>query len=122
MKMMSVLLAGCLIMAATTGIVHAPETFADHGQRAAVSDRLGHGGSTYSSYILDGAIDCKFTDAKMPSPADSKRIGHGGSLYSISRLTPNETKDCDAKNQRVIAMERIGHGGSTYYYSVTLTN
>lgn len=122
MSMKSVLAISLLSMIVTTGMVHTPETFADDGQRATVSQRLGHGGSTYSSYICEGEFDGQFTSTKIPSMADSERIGHGGSLYSVSRLAQNEGKDSNQKNQRVIAMERIGHGGSTYYSSETMRN
>jgi len=77
MRMKSVLATTFLLMIATTGVVHTPESFADHGQGAAVNHRIGHGGSAYSSYIFDGGVDCKFTAAKAPSVPDSDRIGHG---------------------------------------------
>ncbi len=122
MRMKSVLVISFLLMIATTGAVHTPQSFGDQGQGAVVSQRVGHGGSAYSSYIFDGGVDCKFKAAKIPSVTDSERIGHGGSLYSYSGLTSDAAKDCEAKNPRVIAKERIGHGGSAYYSSETMTN
>lgn len=121
--MKSAFLIGFLTMIATTGCVgHIPDRFIETVQRGHIIERIGHGGSTYAPYVLDGAGDCKFTAPKMASVAITERIGHGGSTYSFTRLTPIEAGDCNAKNQRVIADERIGHGGSMYSSGETMTN
>ena len=105
------------MMIATTGCVgHTPDRFADSVQRLDIFERIGHGGSTYSSYILDGAVDCKFSVAKMAN------VAVPSASVMFTRLTPNKAGDCNAKNQRVIADERIGHGGSTYSTGETMTN
>lgn len=123
MRMRSAFLIGSLMLIATTGCVaHIPDRFTETVQGVGTIERIGHGGSTYSPYTLDGTVDCRLTAAEVASMADAERIGHGGSLYSFTRLTPSETGDCNEKTQRVIADERIGHGGSMYTSGETTTN
>ena len=111
-----------LSIIATTSVVHTSNTFADHGQPAAATERIGHGGSTYSFYTHDGAAECQFTEDKVSRADVSERIGHGGSIYSFTRLTPSELRDCHSGSQRVTVMERVGHGGSLYSFDETMTN
>jgi hypothetical protein len=105
------------------GVVHTSELFAEQGQRVDLSERIGHGGSTYfsSNSMPDGAVACRFT-AQASGVDTIERIGHGGSLYSFSRDTSKDARDCNAANQRVSVVERIGHGGSTYSPEETMTN
>lgn len=122
MRIKNALLAGSLTMIVITAVLHTSDTFAHHGQPADLSDRIGHGGSTYSFDTKDGAADCQFTAEKATRVDVIERIGHGGSTYSVIRVTPNEPRDCHAGDHRVTNQNRVGHGGSTYSSGETMTN
>ncbi len=108
---------GFLSMMVASGVVKVPDSFATEAQRVEVIERIGAGGSKYSS------------SRPMPvQPGDSvagteqrkveviERIGAGGSTYSSNQPMLVQPGDSVAGTERrkVEVIERIGAGGSTY--------
>jgi|CXWL01.1.fsa_nt_gi hypothetical protein len=116
MRVKSILAIGFLPMVAVTGVVNASGSFAADTNRVGVIDeRIGHGGSTYSSFQPDGAGDCPARGEERRKVDVIKRIGTGGSTYSSSQI--GRCREAEEGQKRVDVIERIGHGGSTYSFS-----
>lgn len=115
MKVTSMMAIGLLAMATATGI--APESFASDAIRGSViEERIGHGGSTYSQPMPDGASECRMKGGEPRDVDVIERIGTGGSTYSFSGPKPAQAGDYRVAGKRVEVVERIGHGGSTYSF------
>lgn len=115
MRVESMLAVGFLLMTAATGVVTTSDSFASDAQRADVIERMGHGGSTYSSSQPDGAGTCNGTGVSV-----IERVGHGGSTYSFSQSKSVQVGDCHVmgeEGRKVDVIERIGAGGAIYSYS-----
>ena len=110
---------GFLSMMVASGVAQVPDSFASEAQRADVIERIGAGGSTYSS------------SRPMPfQPGDSnvagmergkvdviERVGAGGSTYSSIQpmlFQPGDSNVAGMERRKVDVIERIGAGGSIY--------
>jgi hypothetical protein len=96
---------GLLAMIAVTGVVTASSSMASDAPHVAVTERIGHGGSTYQPQFED-ARDCRVKVDRV------ERLGAGGSTYSSNKVDPCGVAGED--RSKVNVMERIGHGGSIY--------
>lgn len=108
---------GFLAMVAVTGVVNASSGLASDVGQVSVTERIGHGGSTYQSHF-ESAIDCWMKVDRV------ERIGAGGSTYASSRSTSTQAHTCQAAEEgqkRVDVIERIGAGGSTYFSNQTVS-
>ena len=115
MRAKKMLMIGFLSMMAATDVVTMSNSFASDVQRVDVTERMGHGGSTYFSSQPDGAGTCNGTGVTV-----IERIGHGGSSYSSSQSKSSQVGDCHAMGEeagKADVLERIGAGGSTYSHS-----
>ena len=105
------MIMGVMAMMVVTSVVHAPGTFAADTNRAGVTgERIGHGGSTYSSSQPDGALECVVPGAERRKVDVIERIGTGGSTYAFRK-----TAGCPMAGEgrkKVDVIERIGTGGS----------
>lgn len=108
-----------VIAMAVTSMVNVSGSFAaDTSRGNATEERIGHGGSTYSSSQPDGVGACARGEEQRTIDT-TERIGHGGSTYQ-SKTT--KTGDCQGEQKRVDVVQRVGQGGSTYSFSQTMNN
>ena len=113
---------GFLSMMVASGVAQVPESFASEAQRADVIERIGAGGSTYSS---SRPMPFQSGDSHVAGMERGKvdvieRIGAGGSTYSSSQPMPFQPGDslvAGMERRKVDVIERIGAGGSTYSFS-----
>ncbi len=114
MKSMGVI--GFLSMVALTGVVNASGSFAaDMNRGGGKEERIGTGGSTYSSSQPDRAGDCRVMGEERRKVDVIQRIGTGGSTYAFSK-----TDGCQMAGEgrkKVDVIKRIGTGGSIYLSS-----
>ncbi|TKB67145.1 MAG: hypothetical protein E8D47_04990 [Nitrospira sp.] len=94
-------------------------SFASEAQRADVIERIGAGGSTYSSSqsMPFQPGDSHVAGMERGMVAVIERIGAGGSTYSSSQPMPFQPGDSHVAGMewgKVDVIERIGAGGSTY--------
>lgn len=87
MRVKNMLAVGFLLMTAATGVVTTSDSFASDVQRADVIERVGHGGSTYSSSQSKSVQvgDCHVMGEEGRKEDVIERIGAGGAIYSYSR-------------------------------------
>lgn len=110
MRMKSMVAIGFMSMVIAASVASAADGAASETQRVDGMERMGAGGSAYSSSQLDGASVCPGTGV-----VATERIGHGGSTYSVNRSESAQVGDCHAmEGKRVDSSERIGAGGSIY--------
>ena len=103
---------GFMTMMAVTGVVNVSSSFASDAAHVAVSERIGHGGSTYSSKSGSvGACRMKLEVVE--------RIGAGGATYGSSQDGGCQAAGDDRR--KVNGTERIGAGGSTYSSSESVS-
>ncbi|OQW32827.1 MAG: hypothetical protein A4E19_05595 [Nitrospira sp. SG-bin1] len=117
MRSKSIVTIGFMTMMAVAGVVSASGSFASDVGSIAASERIGHGGSTYSSNS-DGAGVCRMK-ADM-----AERIGAGGSTYSSSQTMSAQAGGCRTRGEgrnKVDVIERIGHGGSSYSFGLPMS-
>lgn len=113
MRVKNMVTVGFLSMVVATGVASASDGAASRAQGVNVMERMGAGGSAYSSSQPDGADACPVTGVRVTG-----RIGHGGSTYSVSPSESVPVGNCHAmEGKRVDSSERIGAGGSTYFSS-----
>ena len=113
MRGKSTMTIGCMAIMAVTGVVNASGSFAAETNRVGVMDeRIGHGGSTYSSSQPDGAGDCRLGAGERRKVDVIERIGTGGSTYSFTQADGCQV--VREERRKVDVIERIGTGGSTY--------
>ena len=105
MRGKSRVIIGFFAMIAITGMVSVSSGFASDVGQVAVTERIGHGGSTYQPQFK-GAGDCQVKVDRV------ERIGAGGSTYLSNKIGRCQVAGKDQR--KVTIMERIGHGGSTY--------
>jgi hypothetical protein len=110
---------GLLSMMVASGVAQVPDSFAFEAQRADVIERIGAGGSTYSSSqpmpVQPG--DSHVAGMEQRKADVSDRIGAGGSTYSSSQPVPFQPGDSNVagmERRKVDVIERIGAGGSIY--------
>jgi hypothetical protein len=110
---------GFLSMMVASGVVKVPDSFASEAQRVDVIERIGAGGSTYSSSqpmtIQPGDSNVAGTERRKVDVIE--RIGAGGSTYSSSQpmpVQPGDSNVAGTERRKVDVIERIGAGGSTY--------
>ena len=85
---------GFLSMMVASGVVKVPYSFASEAQRVDVIERIGAGGSTYSSSRPMPAQPGDSVAGTERRKVDvSERIGAGGSTYSSSRPMPAQPGD-----------------------------
>lgn len=86
---------GFLSMMVASGVVKVPDNFASEAQRADAIERIGAGGSTYSSSqpmaVQPG--DAHVAGTKQRKVDVIERIGAGGSAYSSSQPMLARTGD-----------------------------
>ena len=109
---------GFLSMMVASGVVKVPDSFAAEAQRLEVIERIGAGGSIYSSsqpMPVQSGDSVAGTERRKVDVIE--RIGAGGSTYSSSWPMPVQSGDSVAGTERrkVDVIERIGAGGSTYF-------
>lgn len=124
MRQAIILAATFLTTLAVTNAMSLSASTAAPPHGSAVTNRIGHGGSTYDTahgvaHVTDGCTHMNQTGAKVDV---IERIGHGGSTYFSSQLTSDHPINCTSVQARVKIEERIGHGGSTYSYGASMTN
>ena len=80
---------GVLSMMVASGVVKVPDSFASEAQRVDVIERIGAGGSTYSSSRLMPVQpeDSHVAGTELSKVDVIERIGAGGSTYSFSQPT-----------------------------------
>ncbi|MDH5739413.1 MAG: hypothetical protein OEY77_03715 [Nitrospira sp.] len=112
---------GFLSMMVASGVVQVSDSVASEAQRVDVIERIGAGGSTYSS---SRSMPVQPGDAHVAGIERRRvdviaRIGAGGSTYSFSRPILVQPGDSVAgtEQRKVDVIERIGAGGSTYSFS-----
>ena len=116
---------GFLSMMVASGVVKVSDSFAFEAQRADVIERIGAGGSTYSSSqpmpVQSG--DSHVTGTERRKLDVIERIGVGGSTYSSSLpmpVQPGDSHVAGTERRKVDVIERIGAGGSIYSSSQPL--
>ncbi|MBX3335116.1 MAG: hypothetical protein KF876_13400 [Nitrospira sp.] len=117
MRGKSMMVIGFLAMVAVTGVIDASSGLASDLGQIAVTERIGHGGSTYQPQF-ESLNDCRMKMDRV------ERIGAGGSTYASSRSTSTQAQTCQAAKdgqKRVDVIERIGAGGSTYFSNQTMS-
>ncbi len=120
MRVKSMVIVGFLSMVVTSGVASASDGVASKAQRVNVTERIGAGGSVYSSNQPDNVGMCPVTGMNV-----TERIGHGGSTYSFSRSKSAQAGDCPMMGEaekRAHVVARIGAGGSTYFSSQNMNN
>ncbi|MGE0471716.1 MAG: hypothetical protein AB7L09_25325 [Nitrospira sp.] len=120
MRVKSMMTVGFLSIVVATGVASAPDGAASETQRVNSIERMGAGGSAYSSNHADGVGTCPVTGVNA-----IERIGHGGSTYSFSRSKSVHAGDCHTmrgEEKRANVVARIGAGGSTYSSGSTMSN
>ena len=106
MRVKSLVTIGCLSMMVAAGVANASEDAASKVPGVSVSERIGAGGSVYSSSQSDSTGLCSVTGANI-----TERIGHGGSTYHAKSVG---TRECNGNGRMVDVIERIGVGGSIH--------
>ena len=119
MSAKKMLTMGFLSMMVASGVVKVPDSFASEAQRVDVIERIGAGGSTYSSSqpmpVQPGDSHVAGTERRKVDVIE--RIGAGGSTYSSSQpmpVQPGDSHVAGTERRKVDVIERIGAGGSTY--------
>lgn len=112
MNMKRLVTMGCLSVIVTAGVANASEDATSKVQGMNFSERIGVGGSVYSSSQSDGMVPCSVTGANI-----TERIGHGGSTYSSQLFERGFCSEGRAERSKANISQRIGHGGSIYSIS-----
>ena len=110
MSVKSLVTVGYLSLVVTAGVANASDGAASEAQRVNISERIGVGGSAYSSSQPDGTGTYSSTGVNI-----TERMGHGGSTYSSSQPVGRVMcREARADRRKVDVSERVGHGGSIY--------
>ncbi|NJL16919.1 MAG: hypothetical protein HC938_06670 [Nitrospira sp.] len=94
MRVKNIVTVGFLSMVVASGVANASDGVATENQRVNVIERIGAGGSAYSSNQPDNVGMCPVTGMNV-----TERIGHGGSTYSFSRSKSVQAGDCHTMGQ-----------------------
>ena len=84
MRAKSMWAIGLMAMVVSIGVGNASSSFAADPNRMDGTERMGVGGSVYSTSQPDGASDCRVAGRKVDM---EQRIGAGGSTYAFSQPT-----------------------------------
>lgn len=106
MSMKRLVTIGCLSVMVVAGVANASEDTASKVQGVNISERIGVGGSVYSSSQPDDIGPCSVAGATITG-----RMGQGGSTYHTKSVPPRE---CNGNGRMADVIERIGVGGSVY--------
>jgi len=104
---------GLVLMVIAAGVVHPFDSVASDLSRTDIGERIGHGGSTYQSKLLQSR-DCHVVG--------EERIGHGGTTYRFQSRQAGQCEKAREGGQKEEVTKRIGHGGAIYSPSQTMSN